>query len=248
VIANSHFVGRAVRDLFKCTRTEVIHYPVSSAREQAGALSRSEIRRELGADGPAVVIIQVSRMEAWKGHMLHLEALARLREIPGWVCWMVGGAQKPDEDVYLSRLRRHTAEIGIADRVFFLGQRADVSSLLAAADIFCQPNQFPEPFGIVFVEALSAGLPVVSTAFGGAAEIVDHSCGRLVAPNDPSALAAALRECIENSDLRLQMSINGPARAYELCDPATQLRRLYCAFSAAQTTARADFANSVIHS
>src|SRR5262249_11734879 len=58
VIANSHFVGRATRDLFKCTRTEVIHYPVWSAHERAGALSRSEIRRELGADGTAVVVIQ----------------------------------------------------------------------------------------------------------------------------------------------------------------------------------------------
>ena len=56
-------------------------------------------------------------------------------------------------------------------------QRDDVPRLLAAADIFCQPNLGPEPFGIGFVEALSAGLPVITTATGGALEIVDGDCG-----------------------------------------------------------------------
>ena len=66
----------------------------------------------------------------------------------------------------------------------FLGQREDVPRLMAAADVFCQPNTGPEPFGIVLVEALYAGLPVVTSGFGGAAEIVDQTCGVLTAPGD----------------------------------------------------------------
>ncbi len=78
--------------------------------------------------------------------------------------------------------------------------------LLAAADIHCQPNTGPEPFGITFIEALYAGLPVVTTSIGGALEIVDGSCGMLVEPNDPAALAGALRRLIEDRELRADVA------------------------------------------
>jgi len=103
--------------------------------------------------------------------------------------------------------------MGIAGRVRFLGQWSDVSSLLRAADIFCQPNQMPEPFGIVFIEALLARLPVVTSAMGGASEIVDESCGLLVPRSDIDALAGALRQLIESAPLRAKLGSGGPARA-----------------------------------
>ena len=84
----------------------------------------------------------------------------------------------------------------------FLGQRADVPRLMAAADIFCQPDIGPEPFGIVFIEALYAGLPVVTSAFGGAVEIVDETCGILTAPGDTAAVATAVRSLIQDPSRR----------------------------------------------
>src|SRR5207302_1246255 len=98
--------------------------------------------------------------------------------------------------------------------------------LLAAADIHCQPNTGPEPFGITFIEALYAGLPVVTTGIGGALEIVDGSCGILVEPGDPAALAAALGRLIEDRDLRARLGAAGPARAAALCEPRAQLQTL----------------------
>ena len=82
------------------------------------------------------------------------------------------------------------------------------------------------PFGITFIEALYAGLPVVTTAIGGALEIVDGSCGMLVQPDDPATLAVALRELIENSELRARLGAAGPMRAAALCDPGRQMARL----------------------
>jgi glycosyltransferase involved in cell wall biosynthesis len=114
---------------------------------------------------------------------------------------------------------------GSGERVNFLGQRGDVARLLAA-DIHCQPNTGPKPFGITFIEALYAGLPVVTTSIGGAMEIVDGSCGMLVAPHDPAALAGALRALIEDGELRARLGEAGPARAATLCDPARQMARL----------------------
>jgi glycosyltransferase involved in cell wall biosynthesis len=180
----------------------------------------------LQTERDAVVIIQVSRMEPYKGHYLHFQALHALQHVPGWVCWQVGGAQRTHEAQYLQELRDAANGLGIAERVRFLGQRSDVSRLLAAADIHCQPNIGPEPFGITFIEALYAGLPIVTTAIGGAMEIVTEGCGILVPPNDSGALANALECLIKNQDVRVRLSRGAPARAHALSDPMTQLTRL----------------------
>jgi glycosyltransferase involved in cell wall biosynthesis len=164
-------------------------------------------------------------MESLKGHTTLLRALARLRD-RNWLCWQVGAAQRPHEQVYQDGLMRLAQELTIADRVKFLGHRSDVAQLLDAADIYCQPNLEPDAFGISFIEALGARLPVVTTALGGALEIVDQSCGALVRPNDPAALADALARLLDDAGERRRLGAAGPARARELCDPATVLRRL----------------------
>lgn len=225
-LCNSNFTARSLPSLYPNVRTEVIYCPVTLSERIESEAGRATIRAELQTPVDAVVIIQVSRMEAWKGHALHLEALGILKDLPGWVCWQVGGAQRPGELEYLAHLKKTADRVGIGDRVHFLGQRSDVPRLLAAADIHCQPNSGPEPFGITFIEALHAGLPVVTTAIGGACEIVDATCGLLVPSGDAEALAGALRSLIENVGLRSQLGANGPRRALELCDPARQIERL----------------------
>jgi glycosyltransferase involved in cell wall biosynthesis len=204
---------------------EVVYYPVAPASGASHA-DRAAVRAELGAAPEAVVVIQVSRMEEWKGHRLHLNALARLAGVPEWTCWIVGGAQRPHEARYLETLRAQAAALEIGPRVNFLGQRGDVARLLAAADIHCQPNTGPEPFGITFIEALYAGLPVVTTSIGGALEIVDGSCGIPIEPDDPAALTTALRRLIEDRELRACLGAAGPARATALCEPRAQMRAL----------------------
>ncbi|MDQ3328965.1 MAG: glycosyltransferase [Chloroflexota bacterium] len=172
------------------------------------------------------MIIQISRMQPLKGQRVHLEALGKLRDMPEWVCWQVGGAQRPEELKYLEELRKTADEMGVADRVQFLGQRHDVRKLLAAGDVFCQPNTLPEGFGITFVEALYAGLPVVTSAIGGAREVVNESCGVLVQADDPDALADALRPLLQGSELRERLGRAGPDRARSLSDPTAQVVRL----------------------
>ena len=90
--------------------------------------------------------------------------------------------------------RIEATKLGIVDRVRFLGQRSDIFQLLSAADIFSEPNTSPEPFGISLIEALSARLPVITSACGGAVEIVDTSCGILVSPGDVAELTASIRK------------------------------------------------------
>jgi glycosyltransferase involved in cell wall biosynthesis len=204
----------------------VVYYPVAPSQRKESSAERSELRNEFNIPKNAIAVLQTSRMEEWKGHRLLLKALASIANIPDWVACIAGGAQRPDEAHYLSSLKEDAASLGIADRVRFLGQCSDVPRLLAAADIHCQPNLGPEPFGICFVEALYAGLPVVSTAIGAAKEIVDQSCGVLVSPDDPGALGKSLAELIGNASLRNRLGLGGPERARQLCDPEIQMSRL----------------------
>ena len=171
------------------------HTPSAARPCPTAAEARAAVRAELATPDSDVVIVTACRFEEWKGHSLLLKGLGRLRDAkPGWTSWVAGGVQRPHEQVYLDGLRAAARSEGIEDRVKFLGHRGDVPRLLAAADVHCQPNVSPEPFGIAFIEALYSGLPVVSTRMGGATEIVTDACGVLVPPADASALAAALSD------------------------------------------------------
>lgn len=225
VICNSQFTAGTLSGLYPRTRREVVHCPVALPDRAFSGTDKRALRAELQTPEDATVIIQVGRMEAWKGHVLHLEALSHLKDLSAWVCWQVGGAERLDEIRHLAKLKKAAARLGIAERVRFMGERTDVPRLLAAADIYCQPNIGPEPFGIAFVEALHARLPVISTAIGGACEIVDDSCGMLAPPGDSCALAERLRRLIEDRDLRVRLGAAGPQRARQLCDPAEQMSR-----------------------
>lgn len=225
-IANSRFVGARLDRLFPGVAVEPIYCPVAPPppTEPGG---RARLRRELDTPADALVIVQASRLEAWKGHPILLDALARLRDRPGWVAWIAGGAQRPHEAAYLDGLKERARAGGIADRLRFLGARSDVPRVLAAADLYCQPNTEPEPFGIAFIEALDAGLPVVATELGGAVEILGGGHGRLVPPSDPGALAGALAALLDDPEARARLAAAGPVRARALCDPAALLGRLH---------------------
>ncbi len=223
VIANSRFTARTAERVFPGCPTSVVHPPVPAPADFDRAAACREIRAESATPGDATVILMVSRIEELKGHTVLLRALGDLQEVSGWICWIVGSAQRPHEIELLANLRELAKRLAIADRVRFLGQRADVSRVMAAADIYCQPNTGPEGFGIAFVEALYAGLPVVSSDFGGAAEIVTQQCGVLCPPGDSDAVAVALRGLIAEPVRRRALGGAGAARADELCNLSRQL-------------------------
>lgn len=225
VLANSRFSARTLATVYPRVRYQVRYLPVPAPEHVPGPEERARLRAELGAGAQDTVIIQACRMEEWKGHRLLLEALGRLRALPGWTLWVAGGAQRPHEARYLEGLEALAVGLGIRERVRFLGQRTDVPRLLRAADLHCQPNLSPEPFGIAFIEALQAGLPVITTEMGGPLEIIDESCGRLVPPR-PEPLAEALRELVEQPEERRRLGAGGPARAAALCEPSAFLRGL----------------------
>jgi glycosyltransferase involved in cell wall biosynthesis len=234
VIANSAFTARTLDGIFAGVPRLVVHAPLDVTPTIISVAERAAIRAELATPASAVVIVQASRMEAWKGHATLLRALAALRDEPRWTCWIVGGAQRPAERTYEASLHALASELGVADRVRFAGERTDVRRVLAAADVYAQPNTRPEPFGIVLVEALLAGVPVVTTSVGGAMEIVNETCGWLVAPDAIDGWVPALSRAIDDAAARARLGGAGPARAAALCEPTCQMARVHEALRAAR--------------
>jgi glycosyltransferase involved in cell wall biosynthesis len=226
IVANSRYTAATAKTLFPGDAPEVSYLPVPASIVADPVAARRDLRAGLNTSVDAVVILQASRLERWKGQAIHLAALAKLASIPGWTAWFAGGPQKAGEQMFFSELQMLAKQAGIAERVHFLGHRSDVPRLMAAADVYCQPNSGPEPFGLAYVEALYAGLPVVASNSGGAAEIVTGECGVLCPPNDIASVSAALREMITNPARRRSLGEAAPARATELCAPVRQMGQL----------------------
>ena len=226
VICNSQWTAETAAALQPHAPHRVVYCAV--AAERATTTDRADIRAMLGASSSDVVVLSASRLEPWKGHLDLIRALAR-PAAGSWTLWIAGGAQRPHERDYVAAIEAEVRRLRLENRVRLLGERRDVRRLLAGADLLAQANVGPEPFGVVFAEALLAGVPVVTTNMGGAPEIVDDSCGRLVHPRDLDALAAALGELISSAGLRASLGAAGVAHASARCDPSVVLPRLEAA-------------------
>jgi glycosyltransferase involved in cell wall biosynthesis len=229
LMANSRYTAAASSDLYPGKRCVIIHPPVAPPPQYPLA-SRDEFRTKLNAASTDVVVVQVGRMEEWKGYARTITALART-EVTNWAYWLVGAPQRPHEHRLFQGLQNLASRLGVRDKVSFLGYRSDIAEVLAAADVYCQPNTQPEPFGVALIEALYAGLPVVSVRAGGASEIFQEDEGALVTPADDDALLNALNELLASEKRRRDLGVRGPARATELCDPRRQIERLNAACS-----------------
>ncbi len=159
-------------------------------------------------------VVSVGRLVPRKGFDV---AIAALRSLPEVELVIAGGPERGrlDADPEACRLRRLAKESGVADRVHLAGQvaRSDVPALLRSADVVvCTP--WYEPFGIVPLEAMSCGVPVVVSAVGGLTDTVVHGVtGVQVPPRRPDAVAAAVRKLLGDAALRDAYGVAGADRA-----------------------------------
>ncbi|WP_116103694.1 glycosyltransferase [Amycolatopsis thermalba] len=171
-------------------------------------------------DGPAAPrgtlhrIVSVGRLVPRKGFAT---AIAALPAVPGAELVSVGGPEQGRlaDDPEAKRLLELARRLGVADRVRLLGQvtRDEMPSLLRSADlVVCTP--WYEPFGIVPLEAMACGVPVVAAAVGGLIDtVVDGVTGELVPPKRPEALDATLRRLLGDPAQREAYGIAGCDRA-----------------------------------
>ena len=227
VLGVSKDTARSSGNLYPGVPCEAVYSPMPMFESHSKSEIGAAVRKELQTPGDVTVFLQASRVDVWKGHHILLEAFGGVRNQAGWMLWIAGGPQTTREERYFAELQSQVRRLEIAGRVRFLGQRSDVPRLMAAADVFCQANTGSEGFSWAFMEASAASLPIITSAIGGAPEIVDDSNGRLVPPNDPQALTAALSIFIGQPERCRSMGAAGCRRVHEMCDRATQIRKLY---------------------
>ncbi|MFP4228441.1 MAG: glycosyltransferase family 4 protein [Salinivenus sp.] len=217
VIANSKASQQAFEAAGGRVPTSVVYNGIDPTPfETVPSSDVAALRTELGVeDAPLIGLF--GRLAEWKGQHVLIEALSSL---PAAHALLVGDALFDGDQAYARRLRQRVGELGLADRVHFLGFRDDVPALMTACDVVVHTSVAPEPFGRVIVEGMLAGCPVVATNAGGALEIVeDGRTGRLVPPADPTALTQALSALLQNADLASSLATAGRARAQALFSP-----------------------------
>ncbi|MBV7696433.1 glycosyltransferase [Streptomyces sp. TRM70350] len=178
-------------------------------------------------------LLQLGRLVPRKGAAVSVAALARL---PDTELLIVGGPAKDrlDEDPEVRRLRDLARRAGVADRVHFTGgvPSRQVPALLRGSDVVLCPADY-EPFGIVPLEAMACGRPVVASAVGGHLDTVaDPATGRLVPPRDPEALARAVADLLARPEAREACGAAGRRRAlrrYGWNRVAAETEAVYCA-------------------
>ena len=179
-------------------------------------------RPETASPGP-LRVLTVARLVPGKGHALLLEALAilRARGVEVDATFVGDGPER-------AGLEALAGELALSDRINFTGAvgQDELPRLYAAADAFCLPT-LAEGLGVVLMEAMAAGLPVVSTRVMGVPEVVeDGACGLLVAPGRPDGLADALERLAASPELRRDMGRRGRRRVEEEFDLERAAARL----------------------
>jgi len=198
-------------------RIELVRPGVDRALFSPG--DQSQARREIGLPEDAPVVLWVGRIQPLKGLVTAVAATAQLHRSAGRAgeahLVVVGGPSGQSGQAELGAALDAVARWGLEDYVTFVPpQRHELlSSYYRAADVCCVPSR-TESFGLVALEAAACGAPVVASAVGGLARLVDHGrTGFLVRPGDAEELAHFLRKLLEDRALARSMGLAARRRS-----------------------------------
>jgi glycosyltransferase involved in cell wall biosynthesis len=184
-----------------------------------------ELRR-----GASHVVLIIGHLSDVKGYPTFLHAAARIApRLPDCLFLALGGETTGPGP--LERYERLAGELGLRDRVRFLGFRSDVADVIRAADVVVLPS-LSEGLPLAILEAMSCAKPVVATPVGGIPEALVHEeTGLLVPPNEPEDLAQAVLRVLTDRQLAQRMARNGRRRAethFSVKRMASEVQALYC--------------------
>jgi len=200
-------------------RVEVVPLGVDTTAFAPRPEANPAIRRSFGLPADGAVVSLVARFQRVKGHDVFLESARRVLDALPHATFAIAGENvfdvAADERFKRRVLREVRGDPRLRERVRLLGWVERSELLLAASDVVVVSSRF-ESFGMVGVEAMACGVPVVSVDRGGPAEtIVDGETGYLVPPERPGAIAARVIELLRDGELRRHMGEAGRARVQE---------------------------------
>ncbi len=210
----------AKRRLYAVNTVYVQGVGVDLPRFQAETVSREALRDKLCIRHDAFTAITVGELSARKNQKTILKAIARTSTIH----YILAGFGREEQ-----KLRRLAERLGIAERVYFLGYRSDVSALYHCADVLCL-SSFQEGLPLSLMEAMAAGLPALCSDIRGNRDlIVSRKGGFLYAPRDVSGFAKGLKELMDDAALRRDFGAFNAARVGGFSSEAVaeRMRELY---------------------
>jgi glycosyltransferase involved in cell wall biosynthesis len=225
VIACSRTVARAERKRWPAHPTKVVTPCVDTDRFEPAALPSPETARQklnLPEEGP--LIGTVGRLQRWKGMHTLVQAMPQiLRQYPDAHAVIVGGRHEhePEYDAYLDQ---EIKARGLQDHVLRVGFQSNVPLWMQAMDVFVHASDH-EPFGIVIIEAMALGKPVVAGSRGGPTEIITEGEDGLLAPyEDSDVLSRQLLRYLNNPGYARTLGENARERALDF-DPRAYARK-----------------------
>lgn len=202
-------------------KVRVVPNGIPAADMEADRAAGRAVAAALAGAGPgAPVVTMVGRLDAVKAPLEVVECLPGLLARRPELRLLLVGEENRHDPSYAARLRARIGELGLGDVVTLAGRREDAVALVAGSDLVVVPTRpdargmGTEGFGLVAVEAMAVGTPVVGYADGALPEVVGD-CGVLVPPGDRSELGAAIARLLEDPAERRRLAEGGRARARE---------------------------------
>ena len=176
----------------------------------------ADFRRQYNIPQDAFAVGLVGLLIPWKGQELFLDTAKLLKDaIPNLKMVIVGGT--PDDYVpYENRLRQRVIQEQLEASVIFTGHVSKMEPVYNGLDVVISASMSPEPLGIVIIEGMAMGRPMIGPNHGGTAEIMEHNrTGLLFTPKDPVSLATEIKKYYFNSELRHQLGHNARLHVIE---------------------------------
>ena len=214
ILAVSNYVARRQERLWPRRPVQVVWPGIDlEIFCRAGQEDRHVLRKKLGINHDGPLAVMVGRLQRWKGMHTAIRAMAAVRErIPDAMLAIVGGEHRL-EPGYLTELNRIISERNLAGIVSIAGLQSNVAEWMSAADVVVHASR-QEPFGIVALEAMACGRPVITGDDGGVIEAVRDGLEGVYVPfEDDTRMAAALISLFHDPDAGAAMGLRGTQRS-----------------------------------
>jgi glycosyltransferase involved in cell wall biosynthesis len=214
VVTNSRNTDSTQRKLLPRRPTTVVYPAVDTARFDAARVGdQRSVRRRLNLPEDGPIFGSVGRLNSWKGFHVLLEAAPSVFERhPEATLVLVGGTHEL-EPSYADRLRDQAVRVGRRGRVLLVGHQENSEEWMQAMDVFVHTSK-REPFGMVVIEAMALGKPVIAGADGGPTEIITPGVNGLLSPyGDVRALATAILDLLDDDERRRTIGAAARRRA-----------------------------------
>ena len=202
VVAATEHERRLLAQIYRVPSERVTVVPLGADLDQFRPRPQAEARAALGIAPEERMVLGIGRIEPLKGFDILIRAMAQLSDRTNVVLSIIGGDERASREV--DALRAVAEEVGVADAVRFLGPRPheDLPAYYNAADVVAVPS-FYESFGLVAVEAMASGVPVVASRVGGlASTVADGRTGYLIPWRCPEPFAEKIELLLRNEELR----------------------------------------------